>query len=93
MQSICPFGLYTQLPAKRTAKNFVKKYLEREKTPMKNFTQKALMVVLTVFVLVGLFYGLSTPVKASASASIRSVSRENPEQPPCAPMDPGCLNQ
>jgi len=34
---------------------------------MQNFTQKALMVVLTVFVLVGLFYGLSTPVKATAT--------------------------
>ncbi|HZR29256.1 MAG TPA: hypothetical protein VFA71_10760 [Terriglobales bacterium] len=35
---------------------------------MKNFTQKALMVVLSVFVLVGLFYGITTPVKAPIAA-------------------------
>ncbi len=37
---------------------------------MKNFTQKALMIVLTLFVLVGLFYGLSTPVKTTSAASL-----------------------
>jgi len=45
---------------------------------MKNFTQKALFVVLTLFVLVGLFYGLSTPVKAVPAAA----SSLNPIAPP-----------
>ena len=35
---------------------------------MQKFTQKALFVVLTVFVLVGMFYGFSTPVKATPAA-------------------------
>ena len=54
---------------------------------MKNFTQKALFVVLTVFVLVGMFYGLSTPVKASASTTIRPVSTIDPYPPACAPNE------
>ncbi len=41
---------------------------------MKNFTQKALFVVLTVFVLVGMFYGLSTPVKATSAAGINPAT-------------------
>jgi hypothetical protein len=55
---------------------------------MKNFTQKALMVVLTVFVLVGLFYGLSTPVKVSApNKQIASPNGDGPEAL-CDPSDP-----
>jgi hypothetical protein len=36
---------------------------------MKNFTQKALFVVLTVFVLVGMFYGFTTSPKAVSTSS------------------------
>ncbi len=57
---------------------------------MKNFTQKALMIVLTLFVLVGLFYGLSTPVhgKASPSASLNPAF-PRPQDTPPGPM-PNC---
>ena len=54
---------------------------------MKNFTQKALMIVLTLFVLVGLFYGLSTPVKATSAASLNPIPPTPQEgiPPMCAP--------
>ena len=81
----CPVGLYTQLPAKTHGKKIRKKFWRERKTPMKNFTQKALMVVLSVFVLVGLFYGLSTPVKATAATSVNAVT---PEPCPADPTDP-----
>ena len=57
---------------------------------MKNFTQKALFVVLTVFVLVGMFYGLTTPVKATRSASLNPASPRPHEGPVCLP-DSCCL--
>lgn len=54
---------------------------------MKNFTQKALFVVLTVFVLVGLFYGLATPVKVSQSLNVSAADGA----PVCLPGSPdGC---
>ncbi len=58
---------------------------------MKNFTQKALFVVLTVFVLVGMFYGLSTPVKASSAASVNPAlpsPHEGPVPVPCGDPTP-----
>jgi hypothetical protein len=60
---------------------------------MKSFTQKALFIVLTVFVLVGLFYGLTTPVKGSVSANVHPVVlRDGPVPVPCpepdCPSDP-----
>ena len=58
---------------------------------MKNFTQKVLMVVLTVFVLVGMFYGLSTPVKASAAnAPITSPQDQGGPAPLCVPDGSPC---
>ncbi len=54
---------------------------------MKNFTQKALMVVLTLFVLVGLFYGLSTPVTVSSAAGGPAVGTHD-TAPLCAPETP-----
>jgi len=61
---------------------------------MKNFTQKALMVVLTLFVLVGLFYGFSTPIKASsaAGAKVNMTPGVAPGPFPCDP-DQICSNQ
>ncbi|HTD22170.1 MAG TPA: hypothetical protein VK738_05930 [Terriglobales bacterium] len=56
---------------------------------MKNFTQKALMIVITLFVLVGLFYGLSTPVKATSAASLNPALPQPHDGPvpTCAPME------
>ena len=55
---------------------------------MKNLTQKALMIVLTVFVLVGLFYGLSTPVKTSAK--VPAISQDGPDPIPTCPPTGQC---
>ncbi len=58
---------------------------------MKNFTQKALMIVLTLFVLVGLFYGLSTPVKAAPAATLNPAlpqPHEGGPTPLCPNADP-----
>ena len=62
---------------------------------MKNFTQRALFVVLTVFVLVGMFYGLTTPVKASAGPKkISTISYGGDPEPMCDPDKPqACLPQ
>jgi hypothetical protein len=58
---------------------------------MKNLTQKALMVVLTVFVLVGLFYGLTTPVRASNPQGMSTVGHDGSGPIPlCPPDDPKC---
>ncbi len=56
---------------------------------MQNFTQKALFVVLTVFLLVGMFYGLSTPVKASAGTQkMSTISYGGDPVPMCDPTNP-----
>jgi len=57
---------------------------------MQNFTQKALMVVLSVFLLVGLFYGLSTPVKASAANMPTVGPHGGDPQPDCDPTTGSC---
>ena len=55
---------------------------------MQNFTQKALFVVLTVFVLVGMFYGFSTPVKSHSGANVTVAAIDAPI---CLPDSPdGC---
>ncbi len=62
---------------------------------MKNFTQKALFVVLTVFVLVGLFYGLSTPVSAAAKSStskVPTVTSQDEPIPICFPPTSQCAS-
>ncbi len=64
---------------------------------MKNFTQKALLVVLTVFVMVGLFYGTTTPVKAvpAAAASLNPAVPQPHEVPGpvCEPDPSPCIPQ
>jgi hypothetical protein len=55
---------------------------------MKTFTQKALFVVLTVFVLVGIFYGLATPVTGSSSALVKPTPSVGAPVPPFCP--PAC---
>jgi hypothetical protein len=58
---------------------------------MKNFTQKALMIVITMFVLVGLFYGLSTPVKTTTPAASMNPSLPRPHDggpTPLCDVDP-----
>ncbi len=59
---------------------------------MQKFTQKALFVVLTVFVLVGMFYGFSTPVKTSAANMPVAVPHGGSDPAPtCDPTtDPNC---
>ncbi|HLQ52208.1 MAG TPA: hypothetical protein VK129_11965 [Terriglobales bacterium] len=54
---------------------------------MKNFTQKALFVVLTVFVLVGMFYGLSTPVQHSTGDVPKAILQDEPV--PNCPLSDG----
>lgn len=52
---------------------------------MEKLTQKALMVVLTLFILVGMFFGLSTPVKASGSGTLNGGTQVSGPQPTDCP--------